>query len=338
MIMTGKKTLRWIQQRFRLLPIVTALLVMLVLFGTEKPLPDPSLEHTWFLPELRLNTSALDKIVLWSARGRLVLEKQGNQWIVPQLGGYPADLRRVVDFILPLREMRILARKTARPQDLSVLGLDEQQGTHIMLMAGDRVVGNFVNGRASVHGQGGFVRHNGQSQAWLVNKQVIASISPLSWVDNTLLEIDPGQFDHLQVYVDNQLVGTWPREARPGADHAPYDGKAPVADLLHPLSFFGVRARPAGPLQARLATRVYTRDGLVYQLDHYWYDQRWWTAVQVSPAIERSSSGSSDNQWLRQIQRANTHWQSWWYQLSDEALSALTLGRSTGIIPPAAWQ
>jgi hypothetical protein len=352
-------------RQWQLLGVAVFLLVLVVL-TTDRPHHVPLGEARWFLPEFRQRTSDLDKLVLWSSQGKLILEKEGNQWRLPGKDNYPADLRTVVDFILPLREMKILERKTAQPELLPLLGLDEQHGTHVVLLArkaaGDNhLLGDFVIGRASRHGHGGFVRRAQESQAWLVNKRVIAPVNAMQWIDRVLLEVPARRLQGLEVTRQGALLASLTLVDDPASATAAADNPAtassplratkaarqslPAARGLHDpdakrreaikkalgqLVFTDVKARPEGPLLPGLSTRILTREGLVYQLQHYWQNGQWWTAVQVHPALMRpdgrSTPAAFGTEQLRRIEVANQRWQPWWYRLPANSLNALTLG------------
>ncbi len=325
---------------------LATVLLLLVIFATERDDRPLSEEHSWFLPRLRADTSALDKVVLWSSKGKLTLEKKNNQWVLPQKDNYPADLRAVVEFILPLREMKTLEKKTAQPALLPQLGLDEQQGTHVILMAGDTMLGDFVLGKTSRHGQGGFVRRATESQAWLVNKMLFAPLSPLPWLNRKVLDVAPDSLLAIRVTASDQppetrrlVSGKQTQEpTQSAADHAPAKSDIKPAQALwqtalrkalSPLLFEDVKARPDGPLRPEFTSDVQTADGLIYHFDHFRDGAQWWTAMRVQAVADRPGVDSRALSPKRRQQLAvmNAQWRPWLYRLPAASLQAISLGR-----------
>ena len=288
--------------------------------------------------------------MLWSSKGKLTLEKKNNQWVLPQKDNYPADLRAVVEFILPLREMKTLERKTAQPALLPQLGLDEQQGTHVILMAGDTMLGDFVLGKASRHGPGGFVRRASENQAWLVNKTLFVPLSPLPWLNRKLLDVAPESLVAIRVTATDQppetrrlVAGKQTQESpQSAADPSPAEsdiqpGQALWQTALHkalykalsPLLFEDVKARPDGPLRPELTSDVQTADGLIYHFDHFRDGPQWWTAMRVQAVAARPGADSRalSPERRQQLAAMNAQWRPWLYRLPAASLQAISLGR-----------
>ncbi len=333
-----------VHRRQLVLAAVSIGLALLVLFATEWDAHQSNLENRWFLPNLRQRTSALDKVVLWSAQGKLTLVKANKRWTVLEKDSYPANLQAVVDFILPLREMKIVENKTAQPALLPQLGLDEQQGTHVILMAGDELLEDFVIGKTSRHGPGGFVRQAGEHQAYLVNKQVYAPLDPMQWIDRTVLELKPGHIQSIRLIGSTQgsaagksLLEEVPRQSvvevaagenevgDADARNRPGEWKGGLLQTLKLLRFDDVRTRPAGPLQPRWVTEIHTTDGVTYSLEHFQQDGSWWTALHARPSADSVAGSTRDSD--RRIRVLNHFWRPWLYRFPANSVWSLTLGR-----------
>jgi len=252
----------------------------------------------------------------------------------------------VIEFILPLREMKTLEKKTAQSALLPQLGLDEQQGTHVILMAGDQLLGDIVVGKASRHGQGGFVRRAGETQAYLVNKTLFVPISPLSWLNRKLLELPAQAILAMRVTGPDQTAetrrldgGNPAPDTQPSAaedspeksvgNKSPAPWEAAVRKALNPLLFEDVKARPDGPLRPQYTTDVQTADGLIYHFDHFYDGLHWWTALRVQTV---TAQADTDSQALtpkrrKQLEALNNLWRPWLYRLPGASLRAITLGR-----------
>ena len=146
-----------------------------------------------WLEEFDIN--AVSRIELAGAGNQtlLSLAQDSYQWRVEQRGNYPADLSLIRRLLLDLSEAKLLARKTANPDDHARLGLrdiaqEDARGYLLMLTMPDGIrslrIGNQPEGRTAT-----YVRVAEDPQTWIINRILSLSPDPAGWLAPELLNL-----------------------------------------------------------------------------------------------------------------------------------------------------
>ena len=124
----------------------------------------------------------------------LTLERTpAGSWVVKERGGYPAEAQRVRELALGLANLTLVEAKTARPERLGRLELDdpskpEAKSRRVELLDKDgkalasAVVGKTKFGLYGAGRAGVYVRRGGEEQAWLAAGELDVPDTPTAVV------------------------------------------------------------------------------------------------------------------------------------------------------------
>lgn len=182
-----------------LLAVVTAVAVTAAyMLHTRQDLSSAP-EPAPLLAGLEAIVNDVDRIRLVGAGENVpvTLVRGPSGWEVAERG-YPADAARVRALLLLLGQGRRAQAATANPAHHGRLGLTALDspaatGTGIELSAGARSLPRLIVGLASQHGEGSYVRMDGDSQTWLSDRDIDIERQPGRWLAPELVDIPAGR-------------------------------------------------------------------------------------------------------------------------------------------------
>jgi len=238
----------------------------------------------------RLNDAAV--LELRSPTQSLRIAREGEQWVLSNQGGFPADLAKVRGLLLGVGELERIERKTANATRFGELGLDlhaaedsaqgngtqERIGTRLAARTSDgTVLFDVVLGRSAAGARFDrperYARLADSGPAWLVRGRADVDVTPATWFSKdvpTLARADaravtiehPGG-ERVSVHGDG---GTWTLSDIPeGRELAWPQAAGSLAGLLESLTFEDAKPRAeldglAGP--EAVVTTVHAANGL----------------------------------------------------------------------------
>ncbi|MBE9606494.1 DUF4340 domain-containing protein [Acetobacteraceae bacterium H6797] len=152
-------------------------------------------------PGLTQKLSGAVTIEVRNAEHRLQIKRQdGDRWVLPEKDNYPVRQDRVRELLVGLTELRLTEPRTANPELLGRLGLDdpEKAGSTALLLrvldgAGNTIAG-LIAGRRRVRTQGNvpeaiYVRRPNENQAWLAEGRLAIDADPALWLDRDIANL-----------------------------------------------------------------------------------------------------------------------------------------------------
>lgn len=293
----------------------------LLLNPGEPPAPLPAAAALAF-PGLAQRLQSAAKIVATRHDGSLEIARRGDTWVLPDKGGYPVRQEKVRELLTGLTELRLTEPRTANPEMLDRLGLDDptKEGSTATLVrvldAQGGVIAELVIGRRRVRTQGNvpesaFVRRPGDNQAWLAEGRIPVDSDPQLWLDRDIANLPRERIRRIAVArtgqpplvltrgegPDGKLEVTTPAEAPP-ADETSLDE---VGRAFEFLTFMDVRAEADMPGEALGEGRFELSDNL---------------AIVVRPRRDGESvwatfAAEGDDE----ATRFNARWRGWAYQV-----------------------
>ncbi|TPG55460.1 DUF4340 domain-containing protein [Roseomonas nepalensis] len=179
-----------------------AVAAALLLPGDEAA-PSPS-DAPLAFPALAARLPAARRLEVRQGAASLTLERgAGEAWLIAQKGGYPARGERVRELLVALTELRLAERRTADPEALSRLGLDEPgpNSTALLLRVLDGAgapLAELVVGRRRTRTQAAapgsaaesaYVRRPGESQSYLAEGRLPVDADPRLWLDREVANL-----------------------------------------------------------------------------------------------------------------------------------------------------
>jgi hypothetical protein len=149
------------------------------------------------LPSLSDEINDIDSITLTGAADKVLttLKRGADGWHVVEKSGYPADRVKLREFLLKLRDAKVLEPKTSNPKRYTDLGVEDVSSSTakgvLVTLSGLKsplklIVGLF-NGQG---GAGTFVRRDGETQGLLASGNLLAEKDAASWIQHELIDID----------------------------------------------------------------------------------------------------------------------------------------------------
>ena len=257
--------------------------------------------------------------------GTLTIRRAGpDAWVLPDRAGYPVRPGRVRELLVGLTELRLTEPRTANPDMLDRLGLEEpvRAGATSSLLrvldATGNPVAELIVGRRRVRVQGGVpesvnVRRPGEDQAWLAEGRLPVDADPQLWIDRDLANLARERVRRVAVQregepplvlargpdADNRLTVLEP------GDPAPLDDVSldEVARAFEFLTFLEVRRADDMPgTRAGEATFTLT-DNLSIAVEGFRAEEQLWVRLVASGDEEAA--------------RLNARWQGWAYQVGQ---------------------
>lgn len=142
----------------------------------------------------------IQKITMRSRGQEFNVELLEGQWVLPDPARYfyPVGIEKVRDIVVNASQLEIIEKKTNKPEELSILGLDttdtsSSDAVHITFYdVSGKVVADFVAGKRRLDGGRTFyARHADNNQAYLVSGEgwLNLDLSPGHWLDSELYRI-----------------------------------------------------------------------------------------------------------------------------------------------------
>lgn len=286
--------------------------------------PPPPGQADLAFPGLAARLQQVARIEVKRHDGTLTVQRQGELWVLPERANYPARSERVRELLTGLTELRLTEPRTANPELLDRLGLNDpsQPGSTASLLrvldAQGNAIAELVIGRRRVRTQGNvpeaaFIRRANETQAWLAEGRLPIDGDPNLWLDRDIANFAR---DRVRRVVVNRTGEPALELARAGEADAPLRVTLPaetppldetsldeVGRAFEFLTFIEVKAEAEIPGAAVGETRFTLTDNL---------------------AITARVNRTDDAVWLRlaaegddEAARLNARWRGWAYQVGQ---------------------
>lgn len=187
-------------------------------------------------PGLAQRLAGAARIEITKPDSTLVVQREGDRWVLPQKGGYPVRPERVRELLVGLTELKLIEPRTADPAQHARLGLDDPAtaGSSALLLrvldGAGAPIAALIAGRRRVRTQGNlpesvYVRRPGEAQTWLAEGRLPVDADPQLWLDRDIANLPSARIRRLVARRD----GAEPVELeRPeGEPEAPFAVVAP---------------------------------------------------------------------------------------------------------------
>ena len=283
--------------------------------------PPPSQAALAF-PGLAARLANAAKIEVLKHDGALVIERQGDRWVLPAKAGYPVRPERVHELLTGLTELRLVEQRTANPEMLDRLGLEDPArpgatSQHLRVLdANGQVIAELILGRRRVRTQGNlpeaiYVRRVGQNQSWLAEGRLSVDSDPQLWLERDIANIPRDRVRSVTVNrtgepelvltrpgePDAQLAITTPADA-PAADETSLDE---VGRAFEFLTFLDVRRAADVPGEDLGEGRFQMTDNLGVRVRVHRDGEAVW--------IQLAAEGDDE------ARRLNARWEGWSFQV-----------------------
>lgn len=162
------------------------------------------------LPDLQANAARIATIEIKKGDQTVTLKHSGEQWLIQEHAGFPADNDKVRTLLLKLTEAKLSEPKTRRKDRYALLALedpDKKGANSRHLQASDaegKPIVDLIVGKQRMDafgsGKGGtYIRRPGEEQTWLVSSAIDAGATLEEWVNPRLFEAQRNAMKHLAI-------------------------------------------------------------------------------------------------------------------------------------------
>jgi len=256
-------------------------------------------------PALRANPQAAARITIRSSLGDFTLERgDGGAWVAKEKYGYPVDTTEVRKLIVTLSDLRLVERKTRRPErypriDVEDPGTKGSESRLVHVEAADgSVLAEAILGKERLRYTGGrengvYLRRPGEDQAWLASGGMYVKRRLDDWMDKDVVNVAADDVAEVAIAPAGGTPAFAARRAKKGAplvlDPAPPAGREADPDaikrLASVLSF--VRMKDVVPAATkplpkdRTVARLTTFDGVEVVAETVKLDKSYWLTIRA---------------------------------------------------------
>ena len=305
--------------------VVAGAALLLVPEDAAPPLPSAS---PLAFPALPGRLEAARRIEIRQGPQSLTLLRGAEDvWSIPEKGGYPARGDRVRELLVGLTELRLAETRTADPESLARLGLDEPgpNSTAALLRLLDGAgapLAALVVGRRRTRTAGGvpesaYVRRPGENQSWLAEGRIPVDADAQLWVEREIANLPEERVRRVIAVRDGKTVELLRDEGPDGRLRIVLPGDAPPADdisldevgrALEGLTLLDVRPAAQIPGEPAGEGRFILTDNLIVTARLRQDAGQVWMVLEASGDEEAA--------------RLNARWRGWAYQVGAWKLPA----------------
>jgi hypothetical protein len=255
-----------------------------VLLAPDRTAPPAMDRPLAAFPDIAARLATAATIEIARHDGRTTLRREGNRWVAAERGGYPVRQDRVRELLVGLTELRLTEPRTANPELLARLGLEDPlqpgaTGTLLRVLDGAGApLAELVIGRRRVRTGGNlpetaYVRRPAETQAWLAEGRLPADHDPNLWLPRDIASIPRDRLREARI----ARAGAEPVTIRRGGDpdgdlaldplpegrEADPDRLSAVARAFEALTLTDVRREVDAPGEPLGEARFAFTDGLI---------------------------------------------------------------------------
>ena len=186
---------------FAILAAVTAIVVVLAVIAVSSGTDSANIGGgDVAFPKLQSKLDQVAEITLVNRDAKIVVAKKGDNWVLPEKHDYPAQVDKVRGLLLGFEEMKLIERKTARPERFDRLNVDDPTGKEARAVrvtlkdSGGNVVADAIVGKKKYDLSrtgiaGTYVRNVDSEQAWLGSSELDPGRTERLWLARKLMDV-----------------------------------------------------------------------------------------------------------------------------------------------------
>ena len=249
------------KNRLLILSLVTIVAIIAAVLLNNNRTTRTDVVKQYLFPSLVERINNVHQIEIKNQQDTLIVERQNDVWVLPGNGNYPAIFDKVKRTVVSVSELKILAKKTARPALYPKLGVEAYNApnarSHLLVLRDDAsqelaslIVGNARRSSTAVDQPGLYVRLPDETVALLVAGELSVTTQIADWFKKDVLDINSGEIqeiiiknsDDSQLKISKSARGQTEFTIIDGANDLPPPMLNRVARLLESLSAENVQS------------------------------------------------------------------------------------------------
>jgi len=205
---------------FSILTAVTAVVVILAIVAItgNRGAAGRGSDGEVAFPKLQGNLDKVSEVTLVNRDTEIIVVRKGEHWVLPEKHDYAAKIDKVRTLLLGFEEMKLIERKTAKPDRFGRLNVDDPKGKEARAVRvtlkgtngevlADAVVGKKKYDLSRTGIAGTYVRRANTEQAWLGSSELDPGRSERLWLARKLLDVKKKRIHSYKIeHADGETV------------------------------------------------------------------------------------------------------------------------------------
>lgn len=286
-------------------------------------------------PGIDAELPKVDRIVLTHEGKSVNLVSQKDTWVVAEKSDYPAKTQAIRELLDSLVTMKLIEKKTSKPDNYGLLAIDDAQAFKVEIKQGDKLAAEALFGKESSGLQGQYVRKASDPQVWLGNKTLKLEVEPKEWIVDEIVNLDPEQVTLVErssadgnfvlQNADGKLTLEQVPEDKQLADDYLFSGvKSALADLK------ALDVMPAKEIVWDTAVKsTYQTADKSYLVTHTKHNEKDYITLTVKPREQSddSSAGKTTEEIKTtetDLEQLNARWKGWAFEVASYKAEGFT--------------
>ncbi len=251
-------------------------------------------------PDLKGQLEAITDVTLTDGDGEVTITREGDRWVVPGKGGYPADTGALRDLLVAIAEARKVEQKTSNSEYYDRLGLlppGEEEGSGTLVeTAGEGAAAFALILGDSAQREYRYARIPDEAQSWLIDRNPDLPDDAAGWLVADIVDIPSSRIRSVTItHADGETIhlskatadaANFELEGIPEGRELSYASVGnSIASAIAALTLEDVRPAAAGEASedALTATTVFTTfDGLQLTVDSTTANEATWISLEAA--------------------------------------------------------
>ena len=187
---------------FAILAALTVIVVVLAIISVSSGSGsgDISGDGDLAFPKLQGKLDQVAEVTVVNKDAKIVIARKGEHWVLPEKHDYVAQIDKVRGLLLGFEEMRLIERKTAKPDRFARLNVDDPTGKEARAarvtlkdasgaVLADAIIGKKKYDLSRTGIAGTYVRQADTEQAWLGSSELDPGRAERLWLARKLMDV-----------------------------------------------------------------------------------------------------------------------------------------------------
>lgn len=164
-------------------------------------------ENQMLVQELKGQINDIDEIHISKNDSHLTFNKNSGIWTLAELDNYFADINKIANLLMELRNMNLKSKKTSKPENYANLSLadsGDNSAIRVLLKQQGQQVADLYLGKKAKKINATYVRKGTDKQTWLASGAVNIELDSSSWIVKTILNIEANQLRSIEFDFNDQ--------------------------------------------------------------------------------------------------------------------------------------
>jgi hypothetical protein len=148
------------------------------------------------IPNLKEQVNDIDEMLISQNDKSLSFKKVDGVWVLEESNNYFADINKIANLLMELRNMNLKSPKTSNPEKYNILSLDESgenAAIHVVLKQNSTQVADVYLGKKATNANATYVRKASEKQTWLASGSINLDLDESNWIVKSIINIPADQ-------------------------------------------------------------------------------------------------------------------------------------------------